>query len=204
MLLCNKNSDEVLFDITTIYRGVQLMSVYTYPINEVETTLQSLVKQARSTRQPVVLTSEETAQPIAVVMEMDAFEQTQRYQQRLFYLQLIHLENWLDKTEQQWDDETIRKGCVNAWQESVKLLWDLAPEPIRKFAASLILSVQKLTPGRLTQTQLAALRHSLTLFRYPALDEATKKDAYQRLTACGLSPRFVLDNETIQSYLEES
>lgn len=180
------------------------MSAHTYPINEVGAKLQTLVKQARSTHQPVVLTSEETAQPIAVVMEMDAFVQTQRYQHHLFYLQLMHLENWLDKTEQQWEDETIRAGCVTAWKESIKLLWDISPGPIRKFAASLILSVQKLTLERLTHAQIAALRHSLTLFRYPVLDETTKNDAYQRLIDCGLPPRFVLDNETVKSYIEES
>lgn len=180
------------------------MVAHTYPLTVVGPKLQTLVKQARSTHQPVVLTSEETAQPIAVLMEMDAFERTQRYQQRLFYLQLMHLAHWLDKVEQQWEDETIRTDCVDAWKDSINLLWDISPESIRKLAASLILSVQQLAPERLTHQQVAALRHSLTLFPYPVLDDTTKEDAYQKLIESDLPPRFVLGDEIIKSYVEES
>lgn len=44
----------------------------------------------------------------------------------------------------------------------------------------------------------------LRLLRFSALDEATKKDAYRRLIACGLSPRFALEQETVESYIRES
>lgn len=139
------------------------MFAQTYPIHKTEPQLQTLVKQARTTGQPVILTSEETAQPIAVVMEIDTFEQTQRYQQQLFSLQIRHLENWLDRVEQSRADETVREACVNAWKENIKFVWDVAPEAVRTFAASLILATQKLVPEQLTQAQLSALRHSLTL-----------------------------------------
>jgi len=179
------------------------MIAHTYPINKAESNLRKLVKQARSTHRPVLLTSEETAAPVAVVLEIDAFEQTQRYQQLFFRLQLVYLKNWLTKLEQYWLDETVSEDDIATWKDNVKLLWEIAPRHLRKFAASFTLSVEKLTPERLTLDQIAALRHSLALFDYPELDTTTKRDAYQQLTRCGLPPKFVFDDEIIQSYLDE-
>lgn len=134
---------------------------------------------------------------------MDIVEQTTPCQQHLFSQRLVQLESWLDRAEEQWEDEAIRRDCVNAWQANIKSVWDVAPEPVRKFAASFILSVQQLSPEQLTHEQIMALRHSLVLLRQPALDDATKSDGYQQLVDCGLPPRFVLGNEILELYLNE-
>lgn len=178
------------------------MITHTYPIYD-GSNLRTLVRQVQSTHQPIALTSEGAEQPVAIVLKVDAFEQTQRYRQHFFLLQLMFLDNWLDKAEQYWTNKSIRKECVNNWKDNIKLLWEISPEHLRKYAASFSLSVQRLSPENLTLDQIEALRNGLTLFHYPELDTVTKRDAYQKLTQSGLPPRFVFDNEIIQSYFDE-
>ena len=60
-----------------------------YTLREAETQLRTLVSQTQNTYKPVVLMAEETAKPTAVLLNIDNFEQTQRYKQQLFHLQRL-------------------------------------------------------------------------------------------------------------------
>jgi prevent-host-death family protein len=179
------------------------MITHTLTLQEAETWLRDLVKQAQTTHRPVILTAKENAEPIAVLIAVDAFEQWQRHQRQLFHLQLTHLAQWLDKVEQQWDAAT-RQGCVAAWQNSIKSLWDTSSEPVQRLCAALTLSVQRLAPDQLTLAQVAALRYCLALLRDSAPTEAEIEQAHQQLIDSGLPPTMVFDDTMVQLYTDES
>lgn len=179
------------------------MAPYTVTLREAETQLRQLVQRTQTTHQLVVLTTEETAKPLAVVMEMDAFEQTQRDRQRLFHLQRIHLAQWLDRAEQQWHDESIRQACIVTWQQSIKALWEVCPQPVRVLCANLALAVKHLSIERFSLEQMMALRYCLDLLRDAAPDQAAIESAYEKLIDSQLPPRLVFNNNIIQSYLDE-
>lgn len=177
---------------------------YTITLNEAETQLRKLVEQTQATHTPVVLTAEGTQRPIAVLLESDAFEETQRNQQRLFHLQRVALLHWLDRVQEKWDDPSIRQKCVTIWQENIKTLWDVGPTRVRGFCTSLALSVQQLDADRLSWAQVAALRTALTVLQAADPDESTIQAAYQKLRESGLPPRLTFEREVAQSYIDES
>ena len=192
-----------LADILIVIQWIVSMAPYTLTIREAETQLRQLVQRTQTTHQPVVLTTEETAKPLAVVMEMNAFEQTQRDRLRLFQLQRIHLAEWLDRAEQQWQDEAIRQACVTTWQQSVKSLWEVCPQPVRVLCANLALAVKRLKVAHFSLEQIVALRYCLELLRDAAPDQAEIEIAYQQLIDSQLPPRLAFDDSIIQSYIDE-
>lgn len=179
------------------------MAPYTVTLGEAERQLRQLVQRTQTTHQPVVLTTEETAKPLAVMMEMDAFEQTQRDRQRLFHLQRIYLAQWLDRAEQQWTDESIRQSCITTWQQSIKALWEVCPPPVRVFCANLALAVKRLSIEQFSLKQVTALRSCLELLRDAAPEQAAIESAYGQLIDSQLPPRLVFNDNLIQSYLDE-
>lgn len=179
------------------------MAPYTVTLREAETQLRQLVQRTQTTHQPVVLTTEETAKPLAVMMEMDAFEQTQRDRQRLFHLQRIYLAQWLDRAEQHWEDKSVRQTCIATWQQNIKALWEVCPPPTRVFCANLALAVKRLTLEQFSLEQITALRYGLELLRDAAPDQVTIESAYQQLIDSQLPSRLAFHDNLIQSYLEE-
>lgn len=179
------------------------MAPYTVTLREAETQLRQLVQRTQTTHQPVVLTTEETAKPLAVMMEMDAFEQTQRDRQRLFHLQRIYLAQWLDRAEQQWEDALTRQACIATWQQSIKSLWEVCPLPVRVFCANLALAVKRLNIEQFSLAQITALRFCLELLRDATPDQAAIDTAYGQLIDSQLPPRFAFHDNLIQSYIGE-
>ena len=180
------------------------MTTHTVRLTEVDTQLLKLVKQTQTTHQPVILTAAGTDKPVAVLLDSSAFEETQRNQQRLFHLQKSELMHSLERVQEKWDDLSIRQECIAVWQDSIKALWDVSPAGTRRFCASLALSVQQLTPERLSRAQIDALRNALNLLCNSELDDAEVQIAYQKLRDSHLPPRLVFDQELVQSYIDES
>ncbi len=176
---------------------------HTLTLREAESRLRELVAQAQATREPIVVTTEETAEPVAAVMGIQALEKWHRQQLQLFHLQHRYLMAWLDRVEQEWDDITVRREFVSAWQSTIPSLWEVCPESSRMLCTILTLSVQRLDPEHLTQTQLEALRHSLTSLRDPTISEATIEKVNQRLIESGLSPMMTFDDKMVQLYIDE-
>lgn len=134
---------------------------------------------------------------------MAAFEQTQRDRHRLLHLQRLYLEQWLDRAEQQWEDESIRQACITTWQQSIKALWEVYPPPVRIFCANLVLAVKRVSIERFSLQQVAALRFCLELLRNAAPDQAAIESAYGQLIDSQLPPRLAFHDNIIQSYLDE-
>lgn len=176
---------------------------YTLPLSEAGTQLQNLVKRTRATHTPVLLTSEETSAPVAVVLEIDAYEHTQRQQQQLYQLQLLQLKQMLERVTQHWEDCTLRQECVESLQDGIQILWDVCPEGARGLCASLTLVVNQLAAEHLTLAQVAALQFAVKLLRYSTPDANDVEVAYRKLTESGIPPTISLDKTTIQSYIDE-
>ncbi|MEZ4867129.1 MAG: type II toxin-antitoxin system Phd/YefM family antitoxin [Caldilineaceae bacterium] len=179
------------------------MSTYTITLNEAETQLRKLVEQAQATHRPVILTAEGTHKPVAVLLESNAFEETQRDRQQLFQLQRAILFHWLERVEEKWNDPAIRQRFVAVWQDNIKTLWDKSPIGARRFCTSLALSVQQLSAERLSIEQVTALRYALDVLRVADPDDNMVRVAYQKLRDNHLSPRLTFDRELAQSYIDE-
>ena len=95
----------------------------------------------------------------------------------------------------------MRQECITAWQQSVKSLWEVCPQPVRILCANLNLSVKQLTVARFTLEQVAALRDCLELLREATPDQATLEIAYQKLIDSRLPPRLAFDDSFVQSYI---
>lgn len=134
---------------------------------------------------------------------MNTSELLQRDRQLLFHLQRSHLEQWLDRAEQQWEDESIRQTCITTWQQSIKALWEVCLPPVRIFCANLALAVKRVSIERFSLQQVAALRCCLELLRDAAPDQAAIESAYGQLIDSQLPPRLAFHDNIIQSYLDE-
>lgn len=180
------------------------MTPYTVPIDESQTQLLQLIDRTKNSHRPLMLTREGTAEPMAVILEIEAYKQTQRHQQRLYHLQLSNLNHWLDKVESHWEDCAIRQACVSAWQHAILPLWEVTPETVKELCAALQLSVKYLTAEKLSAAQITALRYCLELLRDTEPDESALEKAHQLLIESGMPPLFIYeDNKLLQMYLDE-
>lgn len=109
----------------------------------------------------------------------------------------------LDNAEVSWTDELVWATFLRLLRDDFHMLWKLSREPQRELCALLQLSVARLQPARLNQTQLTAIRAALDLLAQPALSEVDIRAGHNRLIAAGLPPAFSLDVEAIQSYVDE-
>lgn len=183
------------------------MDLYTHPIRLAEPTLLELAKRTQATQAPIKVTVEGLSESALVLMKLDAYEknqhQQQRLYQRLYQLQLLQLQEWLARVEAQWEDRSMRVECVAAWQETIKLLWEVCPEPARGLCASLQLAIKRLDADRLSLAQIAALRYCIALLQSVIPTEAEIDHAYQMLNQSGLPPSVSFDQSFVQSYLDE-
>ncbi|MBV7334174.1 type II toxin-antitoxin system Phd/YefM family antitoxin [Chloroflexi bacterium TSY] len=181
------------------------MTPYTLTMSEAEAQqLRALVERTQSTHRPIILTNEETSEPMVVMVEIDAYEQAQRQQFRLYHLQLTHLSQWLDRVEQNWDDNALHNECILAWQNTMEPLWESCPEQMKDLCVALRLSVKQLQPPRFTREQIAALRCCLKLLRDTAPSEAEEEEAHQKLIEAGIPAMLAFDDDSLlNSYLAE-
>ncbi|MCE7983490.1 MAG: hypothetical protein DYG89_20145 [Caldilinea sp. CFX5] len=183
------------------------MDLYTHPIRLAEPTLLELAKRTQTTQAPIKVTVEGMSESALVLMKLDAYEknqqQQQRLYQRLYQLQLLQLKQWLDRVEEQWDERSLRTEFVATWQENITQLWEVCPEPSRGLCASLMLAIKRLDAGRLSLSQIAALRYCLTLLQSVIPSDAEVDHAYRLLSQSGLPPKVSFDQSFVQSYLDE-
>ncbi|MFZ4657341.1 MAG: hypothetical protein ACOYNY_10040 [Caldilineaceae bacterium] len=180
------------------------MISYTVPIKPTNTSVMDLLQQTQLTPLPLFLTVEGGTAPVVVMMQLEAYEKSQRQQQQFYQLQLFHLKQWLTRVEEQWADRSTRAECVAAWQGSMTLLWEICPEPARGLCASLMLAVKRLDADRLSPPQIAAPRYCITLLQSVIPSETEIDKAYQQLSQSGLPPRVSFDQNLVQSYVDES
>lgn len=179
------------------------MSLQTLTIQEVPTKLPFVFRDGNKPYYPVWLTLEDAAEPVAVVMGTHEYEQMQRQKRQLYHMKLLYLQQWLERVEQQWDNQTIRAACIKAWQDNIESLWNIAPEPLKGLCAALILSIRQLHIDRLTTEQISALNYCVRLIRNSAPTDAEFGEAHHLLATSGIAPMVSLEEETIQSYLDE-
>lgn len=183
------------------------MDLYTHPIRLAEPTLLELAKRTQTTQAPIKVTVEGMSESALILMKLDTYEknqhQQQRLYQRLYQLQLLQLQQWLARIETHWEDRSLRVECVAAWQENIKLLWEVCPEPARGLCASLQLAIKRLDADRLSLAQIAALHYCITLLQSVIPTETEIDQAYHQLSQSGLPPVVSFDQNFVQSYLNE-
>jgi PHD/YefM family antitoxin component YafN of YafNO toxin-antitoxin module len=180
------------------------MIAHTLTLQEAETRLRDLVKQAQTTRQPVILVTEETAEPVAVLVESSLFETMQRREQQLFHLQLRQLLRHLNDLEQRWQHDVARQEFVPVFRAAAHALWDVCPGDRRGVGLTLDMAARRLAPERLTRAQIAALRFCLDLLRDLAPAQESIAECRQRLIECGLPPTMAGDESLVRLYVDES
>jgi hypothetical protein len=180
------------------------MITHTLTLQEAETWLRDLVRQAQTTRQPVLLITEETAEPVAVLVESSVFETLQRRELQLFHLQLRQLLRQLNDVERRWQDDAARQEFVPVFRAATHALWDVCPEDRRGVGLTLDMAARRLAPERLTRAQIAALHSCLDLLRDAAPAQESIGECHQRLIECGLPPTMAGDKSLVQLYVDES
>jgi len=180
------------------------MTPYTLPINHSETQVLALIKRVQTIQRPLMLTVDGDPEPVVVVLEKNAYEQTERQRYDLYHLRLTQLQDWLERAEAQLSDATIRHKCIAIWQKSMAPLWEVTPESVRGFCAGLMLAVKRLDPEQFSVEQIAALNYSLELLRDADPAESAIEKAYDLLDESGIPALLSFNNDTLfKLYMDE-
>jgi|GEM_PF-6752112 len=174
-----------------------------YTLLETETQLRDLVTLTQNTHQPIALQLEEAAQPVAFLLTSQIYEAFRRQERQLFWLQLKQLLNLLDKTEEQWDEDSVRHTFIQDFPTGMRSLWDTCPEKFRRLCAMLRMASQRLSYSSLSQSKIQVLRSGLELFRVEVIEENVVENYYSQLLQSGLPPAFTGDAELVKLYVDE-
>lgn len=116
---------------------------------------------------------------------------------------LASMRQLLDNAEEAGATELVRATVLRMLRDDLQLLWKLSQEPQSDLCSLLQLALARLQPAQATRTQLAVIRSTLDLLAEPTLNEADVHASHEHFIAAGFPPAFSLDDEAIQSYVDE-
>lgn len=126
-----------------------------------------------------------------------------RVQTTTFQQYVIRLRAALPQLAKKWSEELVQQTFIKIFRDDLQTLWYLCPISHRDLCAMLLLAIQGDPKERLAAPQLAALQFVLNKLEQPELTEADVEECHEKLLAADLFLSFDLDNNALQSYLDE-
>ena len=116
---------------------------------------------------------------------------------------IAKLHHALPQLGQSWTEDAVRQVFAKLFQDNLLALWYLCQPEQRELCTMLILATQGIQSVQLTEEQVDGLRFVLNRMKQESLSELDIDQCHEHLIAVDLYLSFSLDEDAIQSYLDE-
>lgn len=178
----------------------------TLTIQEAETQLHVLVKQAQTSQQPVMLTDEVDA-PMAVLIDPVQYGAWTTNAEPLLSVRLQQLQDLLAMLAAQWQVVPVRQAFPAAWRWRLEGVWESSRHreaPFRQLVVLLQLAAHSLQMTDFTREHLALFQQCVATLRQPAVTMADLAQCDEALITQGFPVLLEFDDEMIAAYVNES
>lgn len=117
---------------------------------------------------------------------------------------VARLRTALPQLAKQWTEKIVQQTYTNIFRDNLQTLWYLCPPLHRDLCAMLLLAIQNLGGEKLSASQIDAIHFVLNKIEQEELTELDMEASHERLLEADLFLSFSLDQDALQSYLDES
>ena len=104
---------------------------------------------------------------------------------------------------QQWSEEIVQQTYTKIFRDDLQTLWYLCPATHRDLCAMLLLAIQNPRIEMLSANQAEAVHFVLNKIEQEELTETEIEACHEKLLEADLFLSFDLNNDALQSYLDE-
>ena len=116
---------------------------------------------------------------------------------------LSRLRDTLSQLARPWSQDVIYQAYVNIFRNDLITLWQLSIAQQSRLCATLMLAIQAIHTAQLSAEQVATIRFILDKLEHTQLSQVDIDECYLKLLDAHLFLTPNLDDEAIQSYLDE-
>lgn len=177
----------------------------TLTIQEAETRLHALVKQAQTSQQPVLLT-DEIATPMAVLIDPVQYGTWATTNEPLLSSRLQQLQDLLATLAAQWQVEPVRQAFPSAWRWRLEGVWESSrhrEDPFRQLVVLLQMAARSLQMVDFAREHLALFQQCVDILRQPVVTMADLAQCDEALITQGFPVLLEFDDEMIATYGDE-
>ncbi len=110
----------------------------------------------------------------------------------------------LPRFAHQWSEKIVQQTYTNIFRDNLQTLWYLSPPTRRDLCAMVLLAIQNLGTEKLSTSQVDAIHFVLNKIEQEELTESDIDASHEKLLDADLFLSFSLDQDALQSYLDES
>ncbi len=177
----------------------------TLTIQEAETQLHALVKQAQTSQQPVMLT-DEVATPMAVLIDPAQYGTWAITAEPLLSARLQQLQDLLAMLAAQWQVVPVRQAFPAAWRWRLEGVWESSRHreaPFRQLVVLLQMAARSLPMADFTREHLALFQQCVATLHQPVVTMTDLAQCDEALIAQGFPVLLEFDDEMIAAYGDE-